>query len=86
MLLTGFADSLSSHEASRIKEALLMKGSEFLEELKGSIISILSQFECRVIPTPKNLQSQLIQIAEYEFHVNPMTALFAINSGIPHRE
>ena len=42
MLLTGFADSLSSHEASRIKGALLVNGSEFSEELKGSLISILS--------------------------------------------
>ena len=86
MLLIGFADSLSSHEASRIKGALLVNGSEFSEELKGSLISILSRFGCRVIPTPKNLQSQLIQIAEYEFHVKPMAALFAINSGIPHCE
>jgi len=86
MLLSAFADSLSSHEASRIKEALGVKGREFSEELKGSLISILSRFGCRVIPTPQNLQSQLIQIAKYEFHVKPMAALYAINSGIPHCE
>ena len=42
MLVSAFADSLSSHEVSIIKEVLGVKGREFLEELKGSLISILS--------------------------------------------
>ena len=86
ILVNAFADSLSSHEASRLKEALGVQGREFSEELKGSLISILSRFGCRVIPTPQNFQSQIVQIAKYEFHVKPMAALYAINSGIPHCE
>ena len=39
-----------------------------------------------MIPTPQNLQTQLGQIAEYKFHIKSMAALYAINSGIPHRE
>ena len=63
ILVNAFADTLSSHEASRLKEALGVQGREFSEELKGSLISILSRFGCRVIPTPQNFQSQIVQIA-----------------------
>ena len=80
------ADSLSSFEASVVKEALRSASTAFSEEIKGKLISILNRFGCRVCPTPQNLQSQLASIAKYEFQVKSMAALCAINSGIPSRE
>ena len=80
------ADSLSSFEASVVKEALCSASTAFSEEIKGKLISILSRFGCRVCPTPQNLQSQLASIAKYEFQVKPIAALCAINGGIPSRE
>ena len=81
-----FADSLSSFEASVIKEALDSTNSAYSEEMKTSLISILSRFGCRVCPTPQTMESQLTSIAKYEFQVKPMAALCAISSGIPSRE
>ena len=80
------ADSLSSFEASVVKEALRSASTAFSEEIKGKLISILSRFSCRVCPTPQNLQSQFAFIVKYEFQVKPMAGLCAINSGIPSRE
>lgn len=73
-----FADSLSSFEASVIKEALDSTNSAYSEEMKTSLISVLSRFGCRVCPTPQTMESQLTSIAKYEFQVKPMAALCAI--------
>lgn len=88
ILVETFADSLSSVEASIMKEALSsIAGSvAFSKDMKAKLIDILSRYGGRVCPTPQTLRSQLLSIAKYEFQVKPMAAFCAIASGVPSNE
>ncbi len=85
ILLDAFADSLCTFEAKVIRDALQFpaSASRFPEETESSLISVLSRYSCREVPTPQSLKRLLIQVSSYEFQVKPLAAICSIRSGIP---
>lgn len=88
ILLEAFLDYISDAERAVFKEALLNKGDRFPCSIQQTLLSILSRFGCRQLPTPMNLMSCIQHIAEYEFITRPAAAIFSVYSGIPisHQE
>ena len=73
-LIEAFIESLCSHEAGTVKEAL-ESSVAFSTELKTKLISILSRCGSRVSPTTSSqLKSQLSDVAKYKFLTKPMAA------------
>ena len=81
-LIEAFIESLCSHEAGTVKEAL-ESSVAFSTELKTKLISILSRCGSRVSPTTSSqLKSQLSDVTKYEFLTKPMAAINGMHCGI----
>ena len=55
-----------------MKNALISTDKDFSPETKASLISILSQYGCRVCPTPGTLRLQLANTTHFEFQIKPL--------------
>ncbi len=86
-LLQAFRDGISTHDASIINneafESIQKGNKSFSSELQKELLSILSAFGCRELPTPGNLRRILIEVAHYEFIMKPKAATVVVYSGIP---
>ena len=83
MLVSSFADSLSTVESQLIKSCLTLSSNNFSAGIQAKLINLLSRFGSRQIPTPTNLKQQIVQVAKFQFLNKPIAAHLAINSGIP---
>ena len=87
ILLEAFVDYLSEVDRGTLKEALTISRAQlchsFPDQLRESLLTILSAFGCRQIPTPGTLLQVLAQVAKFVFQSTPMIAIMEINSGIP---
>ena len=83
ILIESFAECLSSIEAGVVKNALISTDKDFSPETKANLISILSQYGCRVCPTPGTLLLQLANTAHFEFQIKPLAVSRTIANGIP---
>lgn len=90
VFLDAFLDHISSTERMVFRSALkFCNGNKrFPEDIKDTLLEVLSRFGCRGLPSPDNLISNIQRVAEYEFLIKPAAAISLINSGIPktHRE
>ena len=86
MLVTSFADSLSTVESQLIKACLTITAKHFSTGIQSKLINLLSRFGSRQMPTPSNLRIHLVQVAKYQFLTKPIGAHLAINSGIDTTE
>ena len=84
-IMDALMEYLSENERGKLKSALLFnsKCSSFSVDVQSAVISILSRFDCREVPTPLNLADLIVKVASYEFCCKPMGALAMIHSGIP---
>lgn len=80
-LVRAFSDFLSFVDRKTI--ALALDSSEFSDNLNFKVISVLSRFGCREVPTPFNLESLLCSLAKHQFRSQPFAALCALNAGVP---
>ena len=87
LLLEAFIEYLSEVDRGVLKEAIALSRagtcSTFSATLKESLLSVLSVYSCRQVPTPDNLHSTLMQVAKYVFRSKPMLSVTEIHSGIP---
>ena len=81
LLQDAFLDYISNIEKSLFKEAL--NCVVFTPEVQEKLLTTLSRFGCRQLPTPSNLLKCLQQIAFYEFCTKPAAAIALIHSGVP---
>ena len=81
-LVSAFMDSLNSYEQGLLKEGMDAK-HEFSCDLQTKLVSIVSRFGGRELPTRNNIQEIVLQLAKYQFQVKPLPATIAINAGIP---
>ena len=60
----------------------------FSPAVSSDLITMLSKFSCRQMPSPLNFKSILADIARHEFLVKSLGALYSLNGGIPdsHRK
>ena len=80
LLIQAFHDYLSPLDRSCIREAV--KVQKFGSSLSEKLVSILSRFECRQMPSPSNLSQLVLQIAQHEFISRPFAAITLMHSGI----
>lgn len=80
-LVSTFVDSLNSYEQGLHKEGMDVK-HEFSSDLQTKLVSIVSRFGGRELPTRSNIQQIVLQLAKYQFQVKPLPATIAINTGI----
>ena len=84
ILLQSFLDFISAHERAVFKEALAYsQDGGFPSAIQETLLSVLSRFGCRQLPTPTNLKPCIEHIAQYEFVSRPAAAIYSIYSGIP---
>ena len=82
ILLEAFLDYISAHERAVFKEALTYDiDGKFSSTIQETLLSVLSRFGCRQLPSPYNLKSCIEHIAQYEFITRPAAAVFAVYSG-----
>ena len=81
ILLQSFADSLSTYEASVLREAF--HRDSISSELKTKLVTVLGRFGCREVPTHDSLRQMVINVARYQFLVKPLAAVAQMNCGIP---
>ena len=60
--------------------ALALEAGKFSLDLQSKVISILSRFGCREVPTPHNLEQLLCSVAKHQFRSQPFAALSAMNA------
>ena len=82
IVVESFAASLSSFDASTVKEALRCKDENFTHGMQSKLLYIFSQYGCRVCPKPLELRRQIESIAKCALLAKPMAALCAISSGV----
>ena len=80
-LMEAFIESISDHDNRSLRSALSAK--QFTAQTTTELLTILSRFGCREMPTPSNLKQMLLQLAKYEFVTKPYAAICSINQGIP---
>ena len=85
LLLSSFIDSLNTYEQGVLRAGLESKNA-FAPEIYAKLISIISRFEGRQLPTPSNFREIVVQLARYQFLVKPMPATLAIYTGLPDFE
>ena len=85
LLVASFIDSLNTYEQSELKAGLESKNA-FTPEIHTKLVSIISRFEGRQLPTPSSLREIIVQLARYQFLIKPMPATLAIHSGLPDFE
>lgn len=78
-MLDALMDYLSANEREKLMSALRIK-VKFPTEVKSDLVSILSRFGCREMPTPSNL---IVQLAKFEFCSKPIGVTALVFSGIP---
>lgn len=85
LIIDSFIDYISTYESSVICEALKESKNHqnFDPQVKDSLTAILGSMGCRDLPTPKNIQQLLIEVARYEFAAKPLGALYSLRSGVP---
>lgn len=89
VLLDTFLDFVSASERTTFKNALTYDTIKFFpSSLQEDLMSTLSLFGCRVLPTPSTLINLIQQVAQYEFLTKPAAGIALIHSGIPlnHRD
>lgn len=83
ILCEAFLDYISATERSLFKDALSTHSSAFSPDVQEKLLSTLSRFGCRQMPTPSNLKTCLLQVAHFEFCCKPAAAISLMHSGIP---
>ena len=83
MLCEAFLDYISAIERDIFKDALSMCSGTFSCEVQEKLLGTLSRFGCRQMPTPSNLKTCLIQVAQFEFCSKPAAAVSLMHLGIP---
>ena len=81
-----FVQSLSFHDANVFRDALkAVRANEatFSESMKSALVSVLSRFGCRELPTPTRFMKLIVEVGKYEFLRKPASAIIEIHSGIP---
>ena len=83
LLLQAFRDYLTPLDRATIREATKVQGVLFGNAVATKLVSILSRFGCRQVPSPHTLSNLLVQVARHEFISRPFAAITLMNSGIP---
>lgn len=84
ILCGSFVDFLSNHDSSILKDGCLELGKvTFSPKTASSLLSLLSVFGSRKVPSPQNLMALVTNVARQEFLLKPLGALYAMNKGIP---
>lgn len=83
IFVQSFSDFLSVIDRTLISNALEL--NEFSQDVKSSIINILSRFGCRDVPTPGNLKRILSSLAQHQFRSQPFAAISIMNTAIPEK-
>lgn len=89
ILINALIDFVTDDERKTIREALTFKNMQsFPEYMIQDLLTILTNFGCRLPPKPSTLESIIQQVARYEFITKPAAGIGLINSGIPpkHRK
>ena len=83
ILVNSFSEFLGPLDRKAISTALEAK--EFTMGIKSNVITILSRFGCREVPTPHNLVRLLCSLARHHFKSQPFAALSAMHAGVPKK-
>ena len=67
ILISYFADSLSSVEYQPIKVMSNMQREYFSIGKQTKRVNLLSRFGSKHLPTPSSLRQQIVQVAKFEF-------------------
>ena len=81
-----FVDSLSNLDASCLRDGLLAVRAgdkHFKSDVQSDLISVLSMFQVREVPTPKNLVRLISGVARYHFLRKPAAVIAEMASGVP---
>ena len=80
--LDALMDYISASERDKLKSALRCKGTSFSVEMRSALVSTLSRFDCRDMPTPSNLADLIVKVARHEFNCKPIGVIAMIHSSI----
>ena len=83
ILEESFISSLSTHEASVLRNAFSCTASRYVPEVESELTSIFANHGVRGIPKPENVKRLLVQASAYTFLMEPAAALHMISSGVP---
>ena len=87
ILLESLFDYVSDVDRSVLSTALQFSkdhpNEKFPSQILGSLLNVLSHFQCRRVPEPLSLRLTLVDIARFVFLTNPMSAINAVNLAIP---
>lgn len=84
ILIDTFVDFLASHESSILRDAVLdVKIGQPLTPHISNLISILSRFGCKKVPSSTNLLNLIVGVSKHCFISQPFSVLHAMRSGVP---
>jgi hypothetical protein len=83
IIIDSFVDYASTYESSVIHEAFKESKDHLKDFDPHALMDILGGMGCRELPTPKNIQQLIIQVARYELTMKPLGALYSLRSGVP---
>ena len=83
-VVEAFQDSLSAHDSNIIQNVLeeaKQQQPTFSAQVMSGLLSLMSHFNSRQIPTPKTIHQHVTNVAMYELLINPTAAPAAIHTG-----
>ena len=89
ILVETFIDSLSNYDSDVMRQAIKASQGqgqlrEFSSDLMPQILSVLSRFGVRKLPSPTSFRNTVVEVATYEFLSKPSAALSVLHSGVPN--
>ena len=86
VMVEAFVDCLNHHDASIFNDAFkeIKCGKQtFSVSVQLNLLSILGRHGCREMPNPVNLTKLIVQVATFQFVMQPAMAITQMKSGIP---
>ena len=82
-MVEAFVDCLNHHDASIFNDAIKCGKQTFSASVQLNLLSILGRHGRREMPSPVNLTKLIVQVATFQFIMQPAMAITQMKCGIP---
>ena len=83
VMVEAFVDCLNHHDASIFNDAFKCGNKMFSSSVQTNLLCILERYGCREMPRPGNLTNLVVQVATFQFIMQPAMAVSQMKTGIP---
>jgi len=83
ILLESLVDYVPTSDCKILEDAFKVTSGSYDDEMRTSLIEILSRLGCTEIPNPRIIKGLLLRVAKHIFQGIPLGLLFTMRAGVP---